>query len=307
MTERNQEDNKRCFVSYGPPDKVVGNVDENSYPDLRSAFCQYGTIVNIDYIETKPIAFVEFSTSEAASFAIYNLNGRIHQGRELTVSWAKTKDENDRRHKKDGEEGEKKEKKDEKKEEKKVTEIERPETPIGGLRVDSDVEKPKKKKRGQKNKNKPVVREIQYPSVETPSTPPQTPPQTQTQTNQTKKTKQTKQNKQNQETQENQEETHQTQSTQNQNQKNKNQNTGGKKNNQNNQNTQNNQQNKNQNTGGKKKGRQQNYEIIVRNIDTDDSSVVAVLTDNGVEITDQHNFDRFLLGGLGLTSNKSSL
>jgi len=48
--------------------------------------------------------------------------------------------------KKDGEEGEKKEKKDEKKM-KKITEIERPETPIGGLRVDSDVEKPKKKRK----------------------------------------------------------------------------------------------------------------------------------------------------------------
>jgi len=45
----------------------------------------------------------------------------------------------------------------------------------------------------------------------------------------------------------------------------------------------------------------------VRNVDTNESSVVAVLSDNGSEIMDQNNFDRFLLGGLGLTSNKSSL
>jgi len=80
-----------------------------------------------------------------------------------------------------------------------------------------------------------------------------------------------------------------------------------KKNTQKNQNNQQENQNKNQNTGGKKKGRQQNYEIIVRNTDTNESSVVAVLSDNGSEIMDQNNFDRFLLGGLGLTSNKSSL
>jgi len=145
MTER-QEENKRCFVSYGNPSKEVGNVDNDSFPDLRSAFSQYGTIVNIDYIETKPIAFVEFTTSEAASFAIYNLNGSFHQGRKLKVNWAKKKEDENDRQKKDGEEGEKKEKKDEKKM-KKITEIERPETPIGGLRVDSDVEKPKKKRK----------------------------------------------------------------------------------------------------------------------------------------------------------------
>jgi len=45
----------------------------------------------------------------------------------------------------------------------------------------------------------------------------------------------------------------------------------------------------------------------VRNIDTDESSVVAVLSDNGVDIMDQPNFDRFLLGGLGLTYNISNL
>jgi len=89
MSNDREEDNKRCFVSYGQPSKEVGNVDNDSIPDLRSAFGQYGTIVNIDYFEYKPYAFVEYTTTEAASFAIYHLNGSIQQGRKLMVSWPK--------------------------------------------------------------------------------------------------------------------------------------------------------------------------------------------------------------------------
>lgn len=269
-----QEVNCRCFVSYGYPSKEVGNVEQPF--DLAPAFSQYGTIVDIDYFETKPIAFVEFTNSEAAAFAIYNLNGSFHQGRKLKVNWAKKKEDEVER-KKDGVEGENKEKK----EEKKVTEITRPDTPVGGLRVDSGEEKPKKKKRAQKTK-KNVVREIQYPSIETP---PSTPP---TQTNQQQES--SPNTTQNQNTGgKNKNQQNQNKNQQNQN---KNQNTGGK-------NQQN--QNKNQNTGGKKKGRQQNYEVIVRNVDTDESFVVAVLTDNGPEVTDQENFDKFLVDGLGLS------
>jgi len=142
-----QEDNKRCFVSYGKPSKEVGNVDVGPYPDLSTAFGQYGTVVNIDYIETKPIAFVEFSTSEAAAFAIYNLNGAQVKGRLLKVSWEKKKEDKNKKKKKNVDEGEKKE---EKKEEKKITEIERPETPIGGLRAESDDKPKKKEKRSEK-------------------------------------------------------------------------------------------------------------------------------------------------------------
>jgi len=152
MSREQHEDNCRCFVSYGYPSKEVGNVDYNSLPDLAPAFSQYGTIVKIDYIETKPIAFVEFTTTESAAFAIYNLNGSIHQGRRLKVSWAKPKeDEAEKKKRVDGEDGVEGEKDKEKKEEKKVTEIARPETPVGGMRVDTD-DKPKKRKEPRKTK-----------------------------------------------------------------------------------------------------------------------------------------------------------
>jgi len=150
-----------------------------------------------------------------------------------------------------------------------------------GLELIQEKKNLKKRKELRKPK-KNVVREIQYPSIETP---PSTPP---TQTNQQQES--SPNTTQNQNTGgKNKNQQNQNKNQQNQN---KNQNTGGK-------NQQN--QNKNQNTGGKKKGRQQNYEVIVRNVDSDGSFVVAVLTDNGPEVTDQENFDKFLVDGLGLS------
>jgi RNA recognition motif-containing protein len=111
MNQQGQEENCRCFVSYGYASKEVGNL-ESSF-DLFPAFSQYGTIKNIDYIEGKKIAFVEFTTADSAAFAIYNLNGTFHQGRKLKVNWAKKKeDENEQRKQKESnEEGKEKEKK----------------------------------------------------------------------------------------------------------------------------------------------------------------------------------------------------
>jgi len=143
-----QEDNCRCFVSFGYQPKEVGNTDTEF--DLRTAFSQYGTIKNIDYFDNKPMAFVEFTNKEAAAFAIYNLNGSFHQGRKLKVNWAKERKEGENDRNKEG--GEKEETKEKKTEEKKVTVIERPETPIGGMRVDTDVQPKKKEKSSEKQK-----------------------------------------------------------------------------------------------------------------------------------------------------------
>jgi RNA recognition motif-containing protein len=78
----------------------VGNLSFNtSETDLRSAFEQFGTVVDlhvaIDRETGRPrgFAFVTFETEEASKQAIAKLNGTELDGRALTVNEARPKGE----------------------------------------------------------------------------------------------------------------------------------------------------------------------------------------------------------------------
>lgn len=77
----------------------VGNLTYNvNETDLEALFAQYGTvqsaqvIVDRDTNRSKGFAFVEMGTEAEAQAAIQGLNGRDHDGRNLTVNEAKPRE-----------------------------------------------------------------------------------------------------------------------------------------------------------------------------------------------------------------------
>jgi RNA recognition motif-containing protein len=77
----------------------VGNLTYNvNESDLEALFSQFGTvqsaqiIVDRDTNRSKGFAFVEMSTEAEALAAIDALNGREHEGRNLTVNEAKPRE-----------------------------------------------------------------------------------------------------------------------------------------------------------------------------------------------------------------------
>jgi len=157
----------KCFVRYtGPPRRD----DDNEF-DLELIFSQFGTITSVYYDEYKSFAFVEFSTHDAAAFAIYSLNGSNHGGRKLRVNWALKRDgeEEQRDSPKTSKKGEEKTKKEEeektKKEEEKTKPVEPERPPIGGKMVES-----KGNQKVQKKQSKQQVKEIIHTVVQSPPT-----------------------------------------------------------------------------------------------------------------------------------------
>ena len=77
----------------------VGNLTYNvNETDLEAMFSQYGSvqsaqvIVDRDTNRSKGFGFVEMSSDAEAQEAIQNLNGRDHDGRNLTVNEAKPRE-----------------------------------------------------------------------------------------------------------------------------------------------------------------------------------------------------------------------
>ncbi len=77
----------------------VGNLTYNvNESDLEAMFTPYGSvqsaqvIVDRDTNRSKGFAFVEMSTEDEAQAAIEGLNGRDHDGRNLTVNEAKPRE-----------------------------------------------------------------------------------------------------------------------------------------------------------------------------------------------------------------------
>jgi RNA recognition motif-containing protein len=77
----------------------VGNLTYNvSESDLEALFSQFGTvqsaqiIVDRDTNRSKGFAFVEMGSDAEAQAAIQGLNGRDHDGRNLTVNEAKPRE-----------------------------------------------------------------------------------------------------------------------------------------------------------------------------------------------------------------------
>ena len=74
----------------------VGNLTfSTSSGDLESLFAQYGEVTSAHVItdresgRSRGFGFVEMSSSEDAETAISALNGKDHEGRELTVNVAR--------------------------------------------------------------------------------------------------------------------------------------------------------------------------------------------------------------------------
>ena len=77
----------------------VGNLTYNvNESDLEALFSQFGTvqsaqvIVDRDTNRSKGFGFVEMDTDDQAQAAIQGLNGREHDGRNLTVNEAKPRE-----------------------------------------------------------------------------------------------------------------------------------------------------------------------------------------------------------------------
>src|SRR4051794_40557097 len=78
----------------------VGNLTYNvNESDLEALFSQFGTvqsaqiIIDRDTNRSKGFGFVEMSSDAEAQAAIQELNGRDHDGRNLTVNEAKPREE----------------------------------------------------------------------------------------------------------------------------------------------------------------------------------------------------------------------
>jgi cold-inducible RNA-binding protein len=78
----------------------VGNLTfQTSSDDLRDLFSKAGTVESANVVEdretgrSRGFGFVEMSTSEEAATAIDQLNGKDHEGRNLTVNEAKPRED----------------------------------------------------------------------------------------------------------------------------------------------------------------------------------------------------------------------
>lgn len=74
----------------------VGNLAFNTdQTDLKTLFAQFGEVADVHVItdretgRSRGFGFVEMDSDDAAQKAIASLNGKDHQGRELTVNVAK--------------------------------------------------------------------------------------------------------------------------------------------------------------------------------------------------------------------------
>ncbi len=78
----------------------VGNLTfQTSSDDLRDLFSTAGTVESANVVEdretgrSRGFGFVEMSTAEEAATAIDQLNGKDHEGRNLTVNEAKPRED----------------------------------------------------------------------------------------------------------------------------------------------------------------------------------------------------------------------
>jgi len=85
------------FYQTGPSNTsvYVGNVSQNATKeDIRSIFARFGNIVEIRQYHSHGNAFIKFDSKEAATKAIYEMNGENFMEQSIRCSWGKAENDN---------------------------------------------------------------------------------------------------------------------------------------------------------------------------------------------------------------------